>query len=809
MNTQSPSQSDLTVLLGHYQNARYENAYSLAIALTEQYPNHPLAWKVLGAVLMTAGNIQGALLANETASRLDPQDAIALYNLSNTLKALGRLDAAELGYKNSILLKPDFAEAYLNLGVLLQESGRLEDAEASYKKALAANSSYAQLHNNLGNVLRELGRFEDAEACYKNAIALSPEYVEAHSNLGIALQGLRRLHDAEACYKKAIALKPDFAQAHYNLGVVLQESSRLSEAKDSYSSAIALRKNYYEAHYNQGLVLLALGDVTAALQEAVDLLGLKPTIDAKGLFVEALKNISVTSWDLSLANMVATALIEPWGRPADIGPFACQLLKSDPEIQKALHDLASNTSRDTDGNGRKYPFPRNDLASLPLLNAIMTSGPIADGELEKYFTGLRYQLLNIANANLTDQTNSDESESFYCALAQQCFINEYVYYQTPLEIDLSLTLRDRLLKALEDRGEVPVSLLLAVACYLPLYKLEHSETLLGKSYSTEVMAVLKQQIQEPLEEIRLRQLTPSLTDVDNQISLAVQDQYEENPYPRWVRLPHLATDNFLNSFIAKKYPLSDYRPLGDDQLLEVLIAGCGTGQHSIGCAQLTKGAKILAVDLSIASLAYAKRKTMEMGIDSIEYAQADILKLPSIGRKFDLIESVGVLHHMDKPFEGWEALISMLKPNGLMRLGFYSELARRDIVQVRSMISQSGIESSSQDIRNYRRDLLELNDSQELQYARKGIDFYSMSACRDLIFHVQEHRMQLDQIAQFLDTHQLKFLGFDIERGVIESYKLRFPDDLSATNLNNWHIYEQENPHTFTAMYQFLVQKKL
>jgi hypothetical protein len=151
----------------------------------------------------------------------------------------------------------------------------------------------------------------------------------------------------------------------------------------------------------------------------------------------------------------------------------------------------------------------------------------------------------------------------------------------------------------------------------------------------------------------------------------------------------------------------------------------------------------------------------------------------------------------------------MLKPSGLMRLGFYSELARQDIVQVRSMISQSGIESSSQDIRNYRRDLLELNDSQELQYARKGIDFYSMSACRDLIFHVQEHRMQLDQIAQFLDTHQLKFLGFDIERGVIESYKLRFPDDLSATNLNNWHIYEQENPHTFTAMYQFLVQKKL
>ena len=809
MNTQTPSDSDLTVLLEHYQNARYDNAYSLATSITEQYPNHPFAWKVLGAVLMTAGDIQGALFANETVSRLDPQDAIALYNLSNTLKELGRLDDAEAGFRNSILLKPDFAEAYLNLGVLLQESGRFLDAEASYRKAIAANSSYAQLHNNLGNVLRELDRFEDAEACYINAITLNPEYVEAHSNLGIALQNLGRMHDAEACYQKAIALKPDFAQAHYNLGVVLQESSRFIEAKDCYSKAIALRANYYEARYNRGIVLLALGDVMAALQEAIDLIELKPTIDAKGLFVEALKNISVTSWDLSLSNMLTTALLEPWGRPSDMGPFACQLLKSDPEIQKVLDDLASNLPQDADVKDREYAFPKNHFLSLPLLNAVLTSGPIADVELEKYFTSLRYQLLKIANANLSDQINSNGRESFYCALAQQCFINEYVYYQTPQEIDLSIALRDNFLKALSDHGEVPVSLLLAVACYFPLHTLQHSEALLGKSYSTEVMAVLKQQIQDPLEEIRLRQFIPSLTDVDNQVSLAVQGQYEENPYPRWVRLPHLFADKFLNSWIAKKYPLADYRPQADDQNLEVLIAGCGTGQHSIGCAQLTKGAKILAVDLSIASLAYAKRKTLEMGIDSIEYAQADLLKLPSIGRKFDLIESVGVLHHMDKPFEGWEALISMLKPNGLMRLGFYSELARQDIVQVRSMISQGGIESSSQGIRNYRHHLLGLNNSQELQYARKGIDFYSMSACRDLIFHVQEHRMQLDQIAQFLDTHQLTFLGFDIERGVLESYKLRFPDDPAASNLKYWHIYEQENPHTFTTMYQFLVQKKL
>jgi hypothetical protein len=104
--------------------------------------------------------------------------------------------------------------------------------------------------------------------------------------------------------------------------------------------------------------------------------------------------------------------------------------------------------------------------------------------------------------------------------------------------------------------------------------------------------------------------------------------------------------------------------------------------------------------------------------------------------------------------------------------------------------------------------LLGLNNPEDFVFATSGVDFFSMSACRDLIFHVQEHRMQLDMIAKFLKNHQLQFLGFDIDRSIIQSYNLRFPDDPAATNLTYWHIFEQENPHTFTSMYQFLVQKR-
>ena len=289
--------------------------------------------------------------------------------------------------------------------------------------------------------------------------------------------------------------------------------------------------------------------------------------------------------------------------------------------------------------------------------------------------------------------------------------------------------------------------------------------------------------------------------------MKVQSQYEENPYPRWTRLPKDTSKKYLNSHIQSKFPYAGFQRLNEDRNPEILIAGCGTGQHSIGTSQLFKGAKILAGDLSIASLSYAKRKTVELGINSIEYAQADLLKLNSLGRSFDVIESSGVLHHLENPFEGFAVLLSLLRPHGIMKLGFYSGLARRDIVRVRSLISLAGIGSSSQNIRGYRKHLLGLKISENYGFATSSSDFFSTSACRDLLFHVQEHRMNLRTLNRFLKDNNLTFLGFEIDSSVIQAYKKRFLNDMPATNLEQWHIYEEENPDTFIGMYQFSIQK--
>ena len=179
---------------------------------------------------------------------------------------------------------------------------------------------------------------------------------------------------------------------------------------------------------------------------------------------------------------------------------------------------------------------------------------------------------------------------------------------------------------------------------------------------------------------------------------------------------------------------------------DILIAGCGTGQHSIRTKCRFKGSKVLAIDLSLSSLAYAKRKTQELGIQNIDYMQSDILKLTKLDRQFDIIESVGVLHHMDDPVAGWRVLVDCLKPGGLMKVGLYSELARQSVVKFRSKIAQSTSLPTKNDIRAFRAEIVKSQDAFSKQLKSWG-DFYGMSEFRDLIFHVQEHRFTLQQLS--------------------------------------------------------------
>ena len=79
--------------------------------------------------------------------------------------------------------------------------------------------------------------------------------------------------------------------------------------------------------------------------------------------------------------------------------------------------------------------------------------------------------------------------------------------------------------------------------------------------------------------------------------------------------------------------------------------------------------------------------------------QADILDLNKLNKQFDIIESAGVLHHMDNPMAGWKVLADCLKPGGVMCIGLYG-MARQHIVEARKEISKLGIGASASEMRS-------------------------------------------------------------------------------------------------------------
>jgi 2-polyprenyl-3-methyl-5-hydroxy-6-metoxy-1,4-benzoquinol methylase len=320
-----------------------------------------------------------------------------------------------------------------------------------------------------------------------------------------------------------------------------------------------------------------------------------------------------------------------------------------------------------------------------------------------------------------------------------------------------------------------------------------------------VDGLINEQIREPQEEAKLRADIPRLTEITDAVSAAVQRQYEENPYPRWIKAAPAAPAPGIASYLRAEFPSASLGDLADVGKPDILIAGCGTGQQSIAAAQRFADARVLAIDLSLTSLSYAVRKSREAGV-TIAYGQADITAFAPTDRTFDVIEASGVLHHLAEPMQGWSGLLRLLKPGGLMRLGFYSELARTDIKAAQSLVAVRGIASTPDAIRRYRQEAMSSTDP---RYA--GIigspDFYSTSACRDLLFHVQEHRLTLPQIGAFLRENKLTLLGFELDAPILARYRAQFPDDPAMTDLANWHRFETGNPATFRGMYQFWVQK--
>jgi tetratricopeptide (TPR) repeat protein/SAM-dependent methyltransferase len=781
-----------------------------------------------GLTLHRRGALSDAAALYAEVLRADPDHADAHYYLAMILCQQGVFKEGAAHAAKALQSDPRHARAHLLLGRSLSALGQGEEALACFDRAIAVAPELAQAHGNRGDALSDLGRNAEAVESYDRAVALAPGSVEDWFNRGVSLATLGRNGDAICSFDRAIAGKPDYTQAYLWRAKLLSQMLRNREALAAVDKAFMIEPGLPQAWVGRGNVLLALGRFDEALAAFDQALKMKPTlaealigcgkvnialgrpelaVDAARRALECSETAQTKSFfaqclgldrlradsDGGLRELALRALSQGWTHPRQLVQGCLSLVVLDQTVSECV------TRAD-----RAWPkrllapelFGETGLEILShdaLLRCLLESTPITDIGFERLLTNVRASMLASAE---NDVACNEPLLGFYCAVARQCYENDYVYSLDHGEADRAQRLRANVEQALAAGHPCSPLWPVVVGAYCPLYSLSNAEALLPRSWPRCMKALLVQQIEEPLQERRIAATIPAFTDIDGEVSRAVRQQYEENPYPRWVKAP-----------LPGGHAELARRQLGE--FSDILIAGCGTGLFTVTLAQLAPRARILAIDLSLASLSYAKRMASSLGLTNIAFAQADITKSAALERTFDFIDASGVLHHLADPWQGWRILLALLRPGGVMQVGLYSKVARQNVVAARTLIAARGYRSTPEDIRRCREEIFAADDGSLLKSITTFGDFFTTNECRDLIFHVQEHRVTLPEIKSFLAANGVQFTGFMLDAVALQRFAARFPETDALTDLDRWQAFEILAPETFAAMYRFTVRKPM
>ena len=618
--------------------------------------------------------------------------------------------------------------------------------------------AYKNYQNNNGNL---------ADNLCKNILKLNPNHFPSIFLLGVISVRNKDYDGAKKLFQKVIQVKPNYLPAYNNLGSVCKEIGEFKQAIYYYYKAIEIKPDYINAINNLSTLLSGINFTKMNKKGKV----YSKESNLKELFLFLFKRNDVDHKDLF---------------------FNAKLFLIEEENFREISKIVNSSS--------------SILKNLVILNLledelfllILQKALIVDILLEKMLTKIRHEILLIFNSK---KENLEKKLNFILSLAEQCFLNEYVFFQSNEEIRCI----KKLIKSLENKkiNELKIAIL---GCYVPLYSsnIISNKLINYKSKNILFNDLITMQVKEPLQEKKLTRTLKSFSKISDSISVKVRKQYEKNPYPRWRYNYKNLHSNFLhilnNQINPNNITINDKFKNPD-----VLVAGCGTGNH-IFITEEYLNANILGVDLSLSSLAYAKRKKEEFGLKNVEFLHADILELKNLDRKFDVIECIGVLHHMKDPLAGLKILLDLLKPHGFLKLGLYSKMARQHIDKVRDLVKKGKFNNTITDIRNFRKTIIneKKNISTNKIFDRK--DFYSTSSVRDLIFHVQEHHFTLPQLSKIFMKQKLEFLGFTdpiIKRKFFDF----FSNKKNYTSLDDWHDFEKKNPDIFIGMYKFWLKK--
>ncbi len=578
----------------------------------------------------------------------------------------------------------------------------------------------------------------------------------------------------------------------------------LMGARAAYAEAVRHDRRNPQLHFEYAAVLAGLGEIEDATVSLTHALRLKPQND------DAARRLSRLLGRFVIED---PSRLEPFGLKAALGydtvdnqPLAEAALKhlvaTLPVLDEAIANLMAAPAADS---AHKLIVNRTaDVLKSDLLLTALQRGVVTDVGWERLLTALRRALLlDVAPGRFEDRALT----AFALALLVQCRNNDHVWAEGDAEtaaLDQITLDKPTLFAGDLEAGRRLILLLL----YRPLESvlapddLDAARGIKPKPLRDLVIAELEDRAIERAAMDALPRLAP----LSDGTSRRVASQYEASPYPRWQSL-HASQVRMMKGTLRRFFELPRLEFMNGGPF-DVLIAGAGTGKQALQAAYLYEPqARLLATDISAASLGYAAAAAKRFGINNVDFLVADILDLDRLDRMFDVIECVGVLHHMADPWDGWRRLLARLKPGGLMYIGLYSGVSRANIRDLRAGKDHPGAGCDDRAARAYRADLLARPDGTPGSELKVSGDFYTLNEFRDLLLHESEQHVSLEEIGRFLDANGLVFRGFTLDPSVLDAFAAANPDAPWPGTLQAWAEFERAHPRTFDGMYRFWCER--
>ncbi len=301
----------------------------------------------------------------------------------------------------------------------------------------------------------------------------------------------------------------------------------------------------------------------------------------------------------------------------------------------------------------------------------------------------------------------------------------------------------------------------------------------------------------------------------NQISQAVQSLYDTYPFPPEPLLDEPPPGfNWRWQWDAAYNFCTGQMPTRRD--VRILDAGCGTGVSTDSLVHLNPQAQVTAIDLSPGALKVAQERCQRSGATRVEFHHLSLFDVDQLPGQFDLINSVGVLHHTPDPIRGIQALAGKLAPGGLMHIFVYGELGRWEIKLMQQVIAmlqrdrrgdyQDGVKIG----RSIFASLPETNRLVKREKERWSIENHQDECFADMYVHPQEIDYNIDTLFELIDAAGLEFIGFsNPEFWSLERLLAKAPDALDrAQTLDTraqYRLIELLDPDV--AHYEFFLAK--